>query len=73
MSYKTERALASNSELKSLLEKVPDTYFDFVLGVMLTFVDDKAGQNKMISFLKTNPNANTDDVSEYENKLLFGY
>lgn len=73
MSLKTELALASNSELKQLLENVSDSYFDFVLGVMLSFVDDEEGQKKMIAFLKENPNANSDDVSEYEDKLIFGY
>lgn len=73
MSLKTERALASNPELKQLLENVSDSYFDFVLGVMLSFVDDEEGQKKMIAFLKENPNANSDDVSEFENKLVFGY
>ena len=73
MSLKTERALASNPELKQLLENVSDSYFDFVLGVMLSFVDDEEGQKKMIAFLKENPNANSDDVSEYEDKLIFGY
>ena len=73
MSLKTELALASNPELKQLLENVSDSYFDFVLGVMLPFVDDEEGQKKMIAFLKENPNANSDDVSEYEDKLIFGY
>lgn len=73
MSLKTELALASNPELKQLLENVSDSYFDFVLGVMLSFVDDEEGQKKMIAFLKENPNANSDDVSEYEDKLIFGY
>ena len=73
MSIKTERALSSNPELRNLLESVPDTYPDFVLGVMLTFVNDKSGQNKMISFIKANPNATADEVSDYENKLYFGY
>ena len=72
MSLKTERALASNPELKQLLENVSDSYFDFVLGVMLSFVDDEEGQKKMIAFLKENPNANSDDVSEYEDKLILG-
>ena len=73
MSLKTECALTSNPELKQLLENVSDSYFDFVLGVMLSFVDDEEGQKKMIAFLKENPNANSDDVSEYEDKLIFGY
>ena len=73
MSLKTELALASNPELKQLLENVSDSYFDVVLGVMLSFVDDEEGQKKMIAFLKENPNANSDDVSEYEDKLIFGY
>ena len=73
MSLKTELALASNPELKQLLENVSDSYFDFVLGVMLSFVDDEEGQKKMIAFLKENPNANSDDVSEYADKLIFGY
>lgn len=72
MSFKTERALTSNPELKQLLENVSDSYFDFVLGVMLSFVDDEEGQKKMIAFLKENPNANSDDVSEYEDKLILG-
>lgn len=46
MSLKTELALASNPELKQLLENVSDSYFDFVLGVMLPFVDDEEGQKK---------------------------
>lgn len=71
MSYKTERAMASNNELRELLEKVPDPDPDFVLGVMLTFVDDKQGQEKMIAFLKENPDATSDEVSIHEAELFF--
>ena len=28
---------------------------------------------RYVAFLKENPNANSDDVSEYEDKLIFGY
>jgi hypothetical protein len=73
MSYKTERAMASNPILKELLEKIPDPDPDFVLGVMLTFADDRSGQDKMISFLRANPDASADEVSEYMDKLYFGY
>lgn len=73
LSLKTERALSSNIELRRLLENVSDSYFDFVLGVMLSFVDDEENQKKMIDFLKENPDSNADEVSEYENKLIFGY
>ena len=73
MSLKTELALSSNSELRTLLENVSDAYPDFILGVMLTFANDKSGQNKMISFLKANPDATADEISEYEDFLYFGY
>lgn len=73
MSYKTERAMASNPILKELLERIPNPDPDFVLGVMLTFADDRSCQDKMISFLRANPDASADEVSEYMDKLYFGY
>lgn len=73
MSKKTDRALNSNPELRKLLENVSGSYSDFVLGVMLTCENNSDYQNKMISFIKSHPDANTDDVGELENKLYFGY
>ncbi len=52
--------------LEKLLKKVPDTYPDFVSG-MLAFLEDDGKEitEKIIKFMQENPDAKTDDVISY--------
>jgi len=70
MNAKFERALASNPKLRKMLENVSDSYSDFVIGTLLSFVNSKENQEKMIKFLEDNPDATSSDVCEYEAQLL---
>lgn len=60
-----------NSELKALLEKVCDTYPDFVHGVMLVVRDE--GENvadKLIKYIKATPKADSSDISEFLDEII---
>ena len=55
-----------NSELKALLEKICDTYPDFVHGVMLEVRDEgESVADKLIKFIKANPKANSSEITAY--------
>ncbi|MCR5322931.1 MAG: hypothetical protein K6E85_06650 [Lachnospiraceae bacterium] len=52
-------------ELKELLIKVKDSYFDFILG-MLNYAGKKQSRCEMLTkFLKDNPDITTSDVIKY--------
>ena len=53
--------MKENKELKMLLEKVSDTYDDFVYGIMLE-LQTKEQQDNMISCLKANPDLDTSTI-----------
>ncbi|MBP5331861.1 MAG: hypothetical protein J6Y89_08430 [Lachnospiraceae bacterium] len=52
-------------ELKELLIKVRDSYFDFVVA-MLVYAEKKPSRcDLLIKFLKSNPDANSSDVVKF--------
>lgn len=56
-------------ELKELLTSVPDSYEDFV-GAMLSYLkDDEENREKVIAYIKDNPDKKTDDILEYMDEL----
>ncbi len=60
-----------NSELKDLLEKVCDTYPDFVHGVMLEVRDEgESVADKLIKFIKANPKANSSEITAYLDEII---
>ena len=58
-------------ELKNALESVPDCYDDFVKGTIIIIKKRKELAEKVIEFIKENPDAKTDDVIEYLDSLRF--
>lgn len=56
-------------ELKELLNSVSDSYDDFV-GAMMTYLkDDEENREKVIEYIKNNPDKKTDDILEYMDEL----
>ena len=55
-------------ELKELLENVSDTYEDFVMGILADTKDDDK-RAKITEYIKSNPDAKTDDIIECLDKL----
>ena len=53
------------SELKKLLIRVPDSYYDFVEGLLDEAKKSENRKRGLISFLKSNPGANTSQVLKY--------
>ncbi len=56
-------------ELKKLLESVPDSYDDFVGGMLVYLKDDEENRNKVVEYIKNNPEKKTDDILEYMDEL----
>ena len=50
------------SELKIRLEKVPDSYHDFVIGTLIYCYKDKATLKKVKKYLADNPDADSSDI-----------
>ena len=60
-----------NSELKTLLEKVCDTYSDFVHGVMLVVRDEGEGvADKLIKYIKANQKATSSDITDFLDEII---
>ena len=59
-----------NGELRELLKSVPDSYDDFVQGTASMLKKSESAQEKMIQYLKENPDSQTDDVLDYLDELL---
>ena len=49
-------------ELRQLLLNVPDSYSDFVTGVMLDIRDHPSRLEDIIQFIKDNPNSTSSDI-----------
>lgn len=63
--------MSENSELKALLEKVCDTYPDFVHGVMLEVRDEgESVADKLIKFIKADPKANSSEITAYLDEII---
>lgn len=56
-------------ELRTLLEKVSDSYDDFVEGMMVYLKDDPENREKVTEYIQSNPDAKTDDILEYMDEL----
>ena len=52
-------------ELKKALENVSDSYSDFVNGIMNLLEEDEEQTEKMIQYIKDNPEAKTDDCLDF--------
>lgn len=52
-------------ELKDALRNVPDSYEDFVKGSFASVKGNEEHQKKLLQYLKSNPEAQTDDVIDY--------
>lgn len=59
-------------ELKKLLENVSDTYYDFVEGALIEAKKDESYAEKLINYLKNNPDATTSEIIKYETEEIFG-
>ena len=57
-------------ELKKLLAEVDDAYEDFVIGVAVRTKKNKEHIENLIKYIKENEEARTDDIIEYQDKLL---
>ncbi len=57
-------------KLEKLLKNVPDSYPDFVTGLM-AFLEDEDDEHteKIIKFMQENPDAKTDDIGLYHIEL----
>ncbi len=53
------------NELKNLLIKVPDSYFDFVESLLDEAKKSEKRKEGLLSFLKMNPTATTSEILEY--------
>lgn len=60
------------STLRNELEKVSDSYEDFVDGAIITAKNHKDYAEKLISFIHSNPKATTSDIIKYETEELLG-
>ena len=59
-----ERNFGMN-ELKTLLINVPDSYYDFVTGIMAVARKSKDNENQILKYLQDNPAALSSDVVLY--------
>ena len=59
-------------EVKKLLENVSDTYYDFVEGALIEAEKDESYAEKLIDYLKNNPDATTSEIIKYETEEIFG-
>lgn len=53
------------NELRELLMNVPDSYYDFVEGLLDEAKKSKQRELGLIRFLKTHPQANSSDVLKF--------
>lgn len=60
------------TELRECLERVSDSYDDFVDGGLMTAKNHDGYAEKLIAFIKSNPNATTSDIIKYETEKILG-
>ena len=58
------------SELLKLLQEVPDSYDDFVIGMMSFAQSSEFRKQKLTEFLKQNPDAESSRIIEYTAREL---
>lgn len=56
--------------LREALENIPDAYSDFTESVYKDLRDSDENIQKLLDFIKDNPDAQTDDVLEYVDDVL---
>ena len=52
-------------ELKTLLNQVEDTYYDFVVAVLQYAKKKQSRTEVVVEYIKKNPKANTSDILEF--------
>lgn len=57
-------------ELDNALRAVSDCYDDFISGMEALLKDDEENTEKIISFIREDPERKTDDVIEYHDRLV---
>lgn len=57
-------------KLMEALKNIPDTYLDFRESVYKDLRDSDENIQKLLDFIKENPEAQTDDVLEYVDDVL---
>lgn len=60
------------SKLKELLEKVSDSYPDFVSCGMSEAEESEEFVDKVIAYIEDNPDSSTSDIIKYETEEIFG-
>lgn len=61
--------MISREELTEILENVPRSYDDFVSGMRSILKDDEENTQKVVAFIRNNPEKNSSDVLEYLEEL----
>ena len=56
-------------ELEELLRNVNGSYWDFVVGIPLIIKKIDDGEQKVIEFIKENPDAGTSEIIRFVDKL----
>lgn len=56
-------------ELEEVLRSVSDCYEDFVIGMKVFLKDDPDNTEKIIAYIKNDPEKKTDDVLDYLDEL----
>lgn len=56
-------------ELLKVLDTVPDKYEDFVRGMCAILKNDEENRQKVIDYIKNNPDKKSDDIIEYLDEL----
>lgn len=56
-------------ELEELLRNVNGSYWDFVVGIPLILKKIDGGEQKVIEFIKENPDARTSEIIRFVDKL----
>lgn len=57
-------------ELRKALESVIDTYDDFIDGLCNLLSDDEEQAEKLIQYIRENPEVQTDDCIEFLNEYI---
>ena len=55
--------------LLKVLDTVSDKYEDFVIGMCVTLKNDEENRQKVIDYIKDNPDKKSDDIIDYLDEL----
>lgn len=56
-------------ELLKVLDTVSDKYEDFIIGMCATLKNDEENRQKVIDYIKDNPDKKSDDIIDYLDEL----